>query len=60
MFETVFITSFECGRYRGLQYYKQKHPSRGVPYTCDLKAKAKSLENYLRGGLFLRTATPNI
>ena len=52
--------SFERDRYRGLQYYKEKHPSRGVPYTGYLKEKAKSLENYLRGGLFPRTATPNI
>ena len=47
--------NFERGRYRGLQYYKRKYPSRGVPYTGDLKEKAKSLENYLRGVLFLRT-----
>ena len=51
-FGTVFITSFERGRYRGIEYYKQKHPSRGVPYIGDLKEKAKSLENYLRGVYF--------
>ena len=32
-FETVFIMTFERGRYRGLQYYKRKHPLRGAPYT---------------------------
>ena len=44
-FKTAFITSFKRGRYRGLQCYKQKYPSRGVPYTAYLKKKAKSLEN---------------
>ena len=29
-FETVFRTSFERGRYRGLQYYKRKHSSRDL------------------------------
>ena len=40
--------SFERGRYHGLQYYKWKQSSRGVPYTGDLKEKAKVFENYLR------------
>ena len=51
--------NFDRGRYRGLQYYKLKHSSRGVPHTSDLKGKAKCLENYLREALFLRTATSN-
>ena len=59
-FETVFITIFERGRYLGLQCYKWKLSSRDVSYTGDFKEKVKSLENYLRGGLFLRKANPNI
>ena len=59
-FETIFIPSFERGRYYELQYYKCKESSIGILYTDDFKEKAKFFENYLRGDLFLRTATPRI
>ena len=56
-FEIIFITSFE----RELQYYKRTQtPSRVVPCRDNTKEKVKSWKNYLRGTLFLRTATPNI
>ena len=58
-FEAVFITSFGRGRYPRLHYYKRKQSSRGVPYTGDLKEKAKTLKTYLLRAFSLRRATPN-
>ena len=58
-FEAIFITSFGRGRYPRLHYYKRKQSSRGVPYTGDLKGKAKTLKTYLLRAFSLQRATLN-
>ena len=59
VFEAIFITSFGRGRYPRLHYYKRKQSLRGVPYTGDLKEKAKTLKTYLLRAFSLQKATLN-